>query len=57
MVEFKQIQLEETIRELTRRVSVQADATQRSWESKKLRQRNEQALLLSEQLKVTLQSL
>ncbi|KAI1722229.1 hypothetical protein DdX_04538 [Ditylenchus destructor] len=46
-----QAQLEDTIREMNRRISSKSDISQRTdWESRKLRQRNEQAILLSDQL-------
>jgi methyl-accepting chemotaxis protein len=45
--------LEDTIRELNRRLSTRSEASQRGqeWESRKLRQRNEQALVLSDQVR------
>uniref|UniRef100_A0A915CVB1 Nucleoprotein TPR n=1 Tax=Ditylenchus dipsaci TaxID=166011 RepID=A0A915CVB1_9BILA len=46
-----QAQLEDTIREMNRRISSKSDVSQKGeWESRKLRQRNEQAVLLSDQL-------
>ncbi|KAI6225712.1 hypothetical protein M3Y95_00726000 [Aphelenchoides besseyi] len=47
-----QIQLEDTIRELNRRLTARADDMPRGeWEARKLRQRSEQALRLGEQLR------
>uniref|UniRef100_A0A183C7I7 HOOK_N domain-containing protein n=1 Tax=Globodera pallida TaxID=36090 RepID=A0A183C7I7_GLOPA len=48
-----QAQLEDNIRELTRRLNTQSETNQQGaeWEARKLRQRNEQALVLSEQVR------
>uniref|UniRef100_A0A1I8AZC4 Uncharacterized protein n=1 Tax=Meloidogyne hapla TaxID=6305 RepID=A0A1I8AZC4_MELHA len=48
-----QTQLEENIRELHRRLSTKSESIQRDqkWESSKLKQRDEQALILSEQVR------
>uniref|UniRef100_A0A914HVZ5 Uncharacterized protein n=1 Tax=Globodera rostochiensis TaxID=31243 RepID=A0A914HVZ5_GLORO len=48
-----QAQLEDNIRELNRRLNTQSEANQQGaeWEARKLRQRNEQALVLSEQVR------
>ncbi|CAD6186323.1 unnamed protein product [Caenorhabditis auriculariae] len=44
------IHLEDTIRELNRRISAKSEESSSDWEGRKLRQRNEQALTLSRQL-------
>ncbi|KAL3110050.1 hypothetical protein niasHT_015653 [Heterodera trifolii] len=48
-----QAQLEDSIRELNRRLNTQSEAKQQGaeWEARKLRQRNEQAMVLSEQVR------
>ncbi|CAK5080246.1 unnamed protein product [Meloidogyne enterolobii] len=48
-----QIQLEENIRELHRRMNTRSESIQRDqkWETSKLKQRDEQALILSEQVR------
>lgn len=43
-------QMEDTIRELQRRISSKSEETTNEWESRKLRQRNEQAVTLTRQL-------
>ncbi|WKX90192.1 hypothetical protein Q1695_009213 [Nippostrongylus brasiliensis] len=43
-------QLEDTIRELQRRISSKTDESTKEWESRKLRQRNEQAVTLTRQM-------
>ncbi|RCN44569.1 hypothetical protein ANCCAN_09457, partial [Ancylostoma caninum] len=43
-------QMEDTIRELQRRISAKSEETTNEWESRKLRQRNEQAVTLTRQM-------
>ncbi|KAK6729004.1 hypothetical protein RB195_006202 [Necator americanus] len=43
-------QMEDTIRELQRRISAKSEETTNEWESRKLRQRNEQAVTLTKQM-------
>ncbi|ETN84373.1 hypothetical protein NECAME_01595, partial [Necator americanus] len=45
-------QMEDTIRELQRRISAKSEETTNEWESRKLRQRNEQAVTLTKQMHV-----
>ncbi|KAE9548796.1 hypothetical protein FO519_007997 [Halicephalobus sp. NKZ332] len=45
-----QSQLEDTIRELNRRITTKTDVSKSDWEAKKLKQRSEQAIILSNQL-------
>uniref|UniRef100_A0AC35GY19 Uncharacterized protein n=1 Tax=Panagrolaimus sp. PS1159 TaxID=55785 RepID=A0AC35GY19_9BILA len=45
-----QSQLEDTIRELNRRITSKSDSSDKDWEARKLKQRSEQAFILSNQL-------
>ncbi|PIO62626.1 hypothetical protein TELCIR_15803 [Teladorsagia circumcincta] len=45
-------QMEDTIRELQRRISAKSEEKTNEWESRKLRQRNEQAITLTRQMQV-----
>ena len=49
---FQKAQLEDTIRELNRRLSAKTEDTGGDWESKKLKLRNEQVLTISRQMQV-----